>query len=80
MEKKWKWIERAVWALTLIIGVLLYFRDEAKDDAMIETQLNILIENDKQRTEYWNKQNEINGRIMLYMQLDSPELAGSGSP
>ncbi len=67
----WRWVERAVWLFGIVIGAMLWLRDEAKDDAIIETQLKILIENDEKRTEYWNRQNEINGRIIMFMELDS---------
>ena len=73
MEKRdmWRWVERGVWALGIVIGVLLWLRDEAKDDAIIETQLKQLVENDKARTEYWNRQNEINGRILTWIEYSS---------
>ena len=70
-RESWSWIERAVWALGIIITVLVAYKNNAKKDAIIETQLETLIENDEKRTEYWNRQNEINGRIIEYMRLDS---------
>ena len=73
----WRWIERLAWSLTIIASLIFYTRDEARDEALVETKLNILIENDEKRTEYWNRQNEINGRILMYMELDSSQ---PGSP
>ena len=70
-KESWTWIERAVWALGLIITVLISYKSNAKKDAIIETELKSLIESDEKRTEYWNRQNEINGRIIEYMRLDS---------
>ena len=70
-KENWTWIERAVWALGIIITVLVSYKSNAKKDAIIETQLETLIESDEKRTEYWNRQNEINGRIIEYMRLDS---------
>jgi hypothetical protein len=64
----WKWIERGI----LIAGIVGMFLAWQRDRAEWKTRLDILIENDEKRTEYWNKQNEINGRIILYMQLANP--------
>lgn len=63
----WKWIERAV----LIGGMIGMFVAWQSDRAKWSTKLDTLIQNDEKRTEYWNRQNEINGRFLMYLQLDS---------
>lgn len=65
MKNKWQWIERGIYLISIIIGVLLFLRDEAKDDALIETKLNILIENDEKQETYIERQNEINGKFVI---------------
>jgi len=65
MKIKWTWIERAVWALGIIITVLVSYKSNAKKDAIIETQLNILIESDEKQETYIERQNEINGKFLI---------------
>jgi hypothetical protein len=64
----WKWIERGI-SIAVIVGMFIAWQ---RDRAEWKTRLDVLIENDEKRTEYWNKQNEINGRIITYMQLANP--------
>lgn len=64
-KESWTWIERAVWALGIIITVLVSYKSNAKKDAIIETQLNILIESDGKQETYIERQNEINGKFLI---------------
>lgn len=66
-DKYWRWIERAV-LLAGIIGMFIAWQGDRKEWS---TKLDTLIKNDEKRTEYWNRQNEINGRIIEYMRSDS---------
>ena len=65
MKIKWHWIERAVWVIGIIVTVLVSYKSNAKKDAIIETQLNILIKNDEKQETYINRQNEINGKFLI---------------
>lgn len=62
----WRWVERAV-LLAGIIGMFIAWQGDRKEWS---TKLETLIKNDEKRTEYWNRQNEINGRLLLYLELD----------
>lgn len=63
----WRWVERGISLLAIVSMFIAWQNDRAKWG----TKLDTLIENDEKRTEYWNRQNEINGRILLYMELDA---------
>lgn len=74
----WKWVERGIYIFTLIIMVLFWMRDEAKEDAVIETDMKNLADdvsdiNKKldRNEEYWQNQNRINGRVITYIDIDS---------
>ena len=69
-KENWTWIERAVWIIGILATIFISYKSNAKKEAIIETQLETLIKNDEKRTEYWNRQNEINGRIIQYMRID----------
>ncbi len=69
MKNSWKWVERAV----LIAAIVGMYAGRQSDRAKWETKLDTLIENDEKRTEYWNRQNEINGRIIMYIEFDSDQ-------
>ncbi len=64
--KKWKWIERVV-SITVVLSMFVAWQS---DRSKWTTILDTLIKNDEKRTEYWNRQNEINGRIIEYMRHD----------
>jgi len=77
-EKKWKWVERGVYLFTFVTMIVFYMVDEAKEKAVTETNLtNILsdveeINKKLYRYEtYWINQNQINGRVVAYIDLDS---------
>ena len=63
----WRWVERGV----LIAGIVGMFVAWQSDRAVFKSQLQTLIKNDTEREKYWNRQNEINGRIIEYMRHDS---------
>ena len=73
-------IKDVIYILTIIIGVLFYFRDkaakeavhEAQDKVMVENQLNILNKL-KEIDVKFEKQAETNGKILMYIELDSPK-------
>jgi hypothetical protein len=56
-------IKDLIYAITIVVGVLLFLRDEAKDDAILEVELKQLIRNDEKREDYWNNQLEFNGTV-----------------
>ena len=66
MKNSWKWIERGI-SIAVILSMFIAWRT---DQAKWSTKLDTLIKNDEKRTEYWNRQNEINGRFLMYLQLD----------
>jgi hypothetical protein len=68
----WRWVERGI-SIAAIVGMFVAWQS---DRAKWKTILDNVVSNDEKRTEYWNRQNEINGRILMYMQLDA---AGSGT-
>jgi hypothetical protein len=78
MDSKTKeWIKWAVWVGSILIGVIFWFRDEAKEKATTEVTLQNMEEKidrvlEKQKTYdgYWHEQTEINGRIVTWMELD----------
>jgi uncharacterized protein with HEPN domain len=80
MKITWQYIERTIYLLTVVIGVVFYFRDKATRQAVFETKIEIMLENQKNILEKfketdikWEKQAEINGTITTYMLLDSPK-------
>ncbi len=74
----WKIIERIVYIATILIGVALYIRDEAKEKATIETTM-VNFSDDVEEIKdklnkhdgYWIEQMEINGRVITWIELDS---------
>jgi len=79
-EKVWKWAERTVFALTILIGLVFYIRDNAVDRAMMSARLDQLEQNQEDMLmkmqefeRYWRRQNEINGRIIQYLDMDVSE-------
>ena len=65
-KETWHWIERAI-SIIVLLGMFVAWQS---DRAKWSTKLDTLIQNDEKNTEYWNKQNEINGRIIMYIQLN----------
>jgi anti-sigma-K factor RskA len=63
----WRWLERGI-SIAAVVAMFIAWRT---DHARWETKLQTLINNDEKRTEYWNRQNEINGRILTWMQLSA---------
>ena len=77
-ESTYRWIERGVFIITILVGVIFHIRDEAKDDAVIEVTLPLIVEdvNDvekilRRHEEYWHNQNSINGRVIDYLNSDN---------
>ena len=78
MKITWSKIKDIVWALSLV-GVIITWRvDKARIQAVVETNmLNLMGEvedaNDKldRHEKYWINQNEINGRVITYIDIDS---------
>ena len=78
MKINWKIVERFVYIATILVGVIFYIRDAGRDKAIIETTMNVVLEDVKEikkelnkYDEYWIQQTEINGRIIMYIELDS---------
>ena len=78
MKINWKIVERVIYLSTILIGIIFYVRDEAKEKAVIETSMQDVSEDVRdikkkldENDEYWRKQTEINGRIIMYIELDS---------
>ena len=78
MNISWRTIERVVFLVTILTGVIFYIRDEAKERAVRETTVENLMEKmdemnnklDRHET-YWKNQSEINGRVITYIDIDS---------
>lgn len=67
-----------IYICTIIVGVVLFFRDEAGDKAVLETTVNynkMEIEEINEKLgryeEYWLEQKEINGAIINLLRGDS---------
>ena len=82
MKLTWSKIRDYVWAITIILMVLFYFRDEAKEKATMEVTMKevrddvseIKSKQDiKFRTydQYWIKNTENITRIVTVLELDS---------
>ena len=77
-EAKLKWIERVIYLVTILVGVIFYIRDEAVEKSVLQGdlvemkghQLEIISKLDKNDI-YWKEQMEINGRVVMYIELDS---------
>jgi uncharacterized membrane protein len=78
MKIPWAKLKDIAWALSLV-GVIITWRvDKARTQAVVETNMaNLMIKVedankklDRHET-YWNNQNEINGRVVTYIELDS---------
>ena len=77
MKIEWRTVERIVWLLTIIVGVLLFIRDEAKDRATIENEVAHMREEVKEINkklerygEYWMEQKEVNGAVIRALNAD----------
>jgi len=77
MEITWKKIERTVYILTILVGVIFYIQDEAKEKAT--TDLTIVVHTEdiqeiksklERNEEYWLEQKEVNGAIITALSLD----------
>ena len=78
MKIEWRTIERIVFVLTIIIGVIFHFRDKAKSEATTEVKITVHdedIEWIKRQIEvqngYWLEQKEVNGAVIRALQLDA---------
>lgn len=73
----WRNIERIVYICTILIGVIFYARDEAKEEATIETEMVNMADDIKEMRSklndhdgYWLEQKEVNGAIVTALSLD----------
>ena len=71
-------IKDIIYIAGIIIAVLFYFRDKATKGAVIEEQTKIMIENQRIIIDKiheidlrFEKQAEINGRVIMYIDIDS---------
>jgi len=78
MKVNWRTAERIIWSLTILVGILFYVRDEAAEKAITEhTLADVLSEVDDinkkldRHESYWINQNQINGRVITYIDIDS---------
>ena len=78
MKLTWTKIKDYVYIATILIGAIFWVRDEAKEGAVIETNMQNIVDdiadiNKKldRNEEYWINQNEINGRVITYIDIDS---------
>lgn len=76
-----QWI---VWAITILIGIILHFNQQATQKAIIEKDIqDIKLQNEqilkefksfkKETNENFYLQSELNGRVTMYIELDSRE-------
>ena len=75
---KFSTIKDIVWAATIIIGVLLWWRDEVKDRIVYEEQIKTVQKNQEEILKtmhehgtFWIQQKELNGKVIMYIDLDS---------
>jgi hypothetical protein len=73
-------IKDLIYIISVVIAVIFYFRDKAGRQAVLDTKVEIMLENQKNILEKfketdvkWEKQAEINGKITTYMLLDAPK-------
>jgi len=77
MEKKFTFsIKDIIYIIVAISGWLWNIVDKKINDATLEVKIEKVLENDEKREGYWLNQNEINGRILIYMQL-APDRSGT---
>ena len=77
MEFKWRSIERVVYVATILVGVIFYVRDEARERAVSETIVNSLLEEVEEintklekHGDYWLEQKEVNGAVITALSID----------
>ena len=71
-------VKDVIYIVSILVAVIFYFRDKARGEAILETKVDTVIENQRSLLEKakeidikWEKQAEINGKILLYIDLDS---------
>jgi hypothetical protein len=71
-------IKDIIYILSILIAVMFYFRDKAIHSVVIETKVDTIIENQKNILNNmkeldikFEKQSEINGKVLMYIELDS---------
>lgn len=71
-------IKDVIYIVSIIIAVFFYFRDKAVRGAVLETQIKTMIttqesilEKIKEIDVKFEKQSEINGKVLMYIELDS---------
>jgi len=74
----WTWIERTIYAITIVGGLFFHFRDKAVTDALnkqeVEGLKSELLEVNKQLTEEkakWQLFDEWHGKVDMYITIDS---------
>ena len=77
MTISWRNIERLVFILTVLVGIIFHFRDKAKMEATTEVKIVVHdadiaeIKAKLERNEqYWLEQKEVNGAFIQYLNLD----------
>jgi len=77
---KWQYVERTIYIITILLAVFFHFRDKATKQAVLETKIETMIQNQesilnkfKEADIKWEKQAEINGKITVFMLLDAPK-------
>lgn len=71
-------IKDIIYIAGIIIGVLFWYRDEVKEDTVQEEQMKTVQKNQEEilktlheHGNYWIEQQELNGRVTMYITLDS---------
>ena len=75
---RWRWLERSIYLLTIVVGIQFYIRDEAVEKATMEVTIVTVTDDigeikDKldEYGKYWLEQRGINARIITYIDVTS---------
>jgi len=71
-------VKDIIYIVTIIIGVIFWYRDKIKNDTIQQEQMKTVQKNQEEilktlheHDNFWIKQQEINGRVTMYITLDS---------
>jgi hypothetical protein len=71
-------IKDIIYIGSICVAIIFFFVDKGKERAVLDTKINMIIENQnnifeklKETDGKFEKQAEINGKIILYIELDS---------
>jgi hypothetical protein len=71
-------VKDIIYVITILLAVFFHFRDKATRQAVLETKIETMLENQrnildkfKENDKKWDNQTELNGKVLMYIDIDS---------